>query len=239
MSPVPGIGTATAMAGMLRRQKAIPVIAIDGPSASGKGTVAQRVAQTLGFHYLDSGALYRIVALAAQRAGIVWQDEARLAKLAPELEIRFEADDIYLNGEEVSDAVRSEEMSKGASEVAVHQQLRAALMDVQRAFRRAPGLVADGRDMGSVVFQDAETKVFLTASSTVRAERRYKQLISKGNHANLAQILADIEARDARDTQRASAPLKQCDDAMLLDTSDLSIEEAVNAVLQHYRQKHL
>ncbi len=216
----------------------IPVIAIDGPSASGKGTVAQRVANELGFHYLDSGALYRIVALAARRSGIAWQDGARLAMLAPELEIQFDGDDIYLNGENVSDAVRSEEMSKGASEVAVHQPLRAALMDVQRAFRRAPGLVADGRDMGSVVFQDAATKVFLTASSAVRAERRYKQLIGKGNHANLAQILADIEARDARDMQRTSAPLKQCDDAMLLDTSTLGIEEAVNAVLQYYRQKH-
>jgi cytidylate kinase len=215
-----------------------PVIAIDGPSASGKGTVAQRVANQLGFHYLDSGALYRIVALAARRAGIAWQDGARLAVLAPELEIRFDGDDIYLDGENVSDAVRSEEMSKGASEVAVHEPLRAALMDVQRAFRRAPGLVADGRDMGSVVFQDAATKVFLTASSAVRAERRYKQLIGKGNHANLAQILADIEARDARDMQRTSAPLKQCDDAMLLDTSTLGIEEAVNAVLQYYRQKH-
>ncbi len=216
----------------------VPVIAIDGPSASGKGTVAQRVADQLGFHYLDSGALYRIVALAARQAGIAWQDGARLAALAPELQIRFDGDDIYLNGENVSDAVRSEEMSKGASEVAVHQPLRAALMDVQRAFRRAPGLVADGRDMGSVVFQDAATKVFLTASSAVRAERRYKQLIGKGNHANLAQILADIEARDARDMQRTSAPLKQCDDAMLLDTSTLGIEEAVNAVLQCYRQKH-
>lgn len=219
-------------------QPLVPVIAIDGPSASGKGTVAQRVADQLGFHYLDSGALYRIVALAARRVGITWQDGARLAALAPELQIRFDGDDIYLNGENVSDAVRSEEMSKGASEVAVHQPLRAALMDVQRAFRRAPGLVADGRDMGSVVFQDAAIKVFLTASSAVRAERRYKQLIGKGNHANLAQILADIEARDARDMQRTSAPLKQCDDAMLLDTSTLGIEEAVNAVLQYYRQKH-
>jgi cytidylate kinase len=214
----------------------IPVIAIDGPSASGKGTVAQRVADQLGFHYLDSGALYRIVALAAKRAGVSWQNASALADLAATLHIRFEHGEIYLNDECVSEAVRSEEMSKGASEVAVHQPLRAALLALQQSFRQAPGLVADGRDMGSVVFRDAATKVFLTASSAVRAERRYKQLINKGNHANLAQILADIEARDARDMQRASAPLKQCDDAILLDTSMLNIDEAVAAVLQSYRQ---
>jgi len=215
----------------------IPVIAIDGPSASGKGTVAQLVAKELGFHYLDSGALYRIVALAARQADISWQDEAALAAMAAGLDIRFDDGDIFLNGDNVSDAVRSEEMSQGASEVAVHQQVRRVLLDLQHAFRRPPGLVADGRDMGSVVFADAQTKVFLTASSAVRAERRYKQLISKGNHANLAQILADIEARDARDMQRSSAPLRQCADATLLDTSHLTIDQAVAAVLQCHREK--
>ncbi len=216
----------------------IPVIAIDGPSASGKGTVAQLVAKQLGFHYLDSGALYRIVALAGKQAGISWQDEAALAALAATLDIRFEDGEIFLNGVQVSDAVRSEEMSRGASEVAVHPMVRRALFDVQRAFCKAPGLVADGRDMGSVVFPEAKTKVFLTASAQVRAERRYKQLISKGNHANLAQILTDIEARDARDMQRSAAPLRQCDDASLLDTSDLTIAQAVDSVLEQYGKSH-
>ena len=215
----------------------IPVIAIDGPSASGKGTVAQLVAKQLDFHYLDSGALYRIVALAARQAGISWQDEAALGAMVARLDIRFDDGEIFLNGDNVSEAVRSEEMSQGASEVAVHQQVRRVLLDLQHAFRKPPGLVADGRDMGSVVFADAQTKVFLTASSAVRAERRYKQLISKGNHANLAQILADIEARDARDMQRSAAPLRQCADATLLDTSHLTIDQAVMAVLQCYREK--
>ena len=214
----------------------IPVIAIDGPSASGKGTVAQRVAEELGFHYLDSGALYRIVALASERAGVDWQEGPALATLAATLNIRFEGDDIFLEGENVSAAVRSEAMGKGASEVAVHQELRSQLIELQQSFRRAPGLVADGRDMGSVVFQDAQTKVFLTASSAVRAERRYKQLIEKGNHAILPQILADIEARDARDQARSSAPLVQCPDALFLDTSQLTISEAVAKVLQYYRR---
>jgi cytidylate kinase len=216
----------------------IPVIAVDGPSASGKGTVAQLVANELGFHYLDSGALYRIVALAGKQAGIEWQDEVALAALAATLDIRFEDGEIYVNGTQVSDAVRSEEMSRGASEVAVHPLVRRALFEVQRAFGKAPGLVADGRDMGSVVFPEAKTKVFLTASAQVRADRRYKQLIGKGNHANLAQILADIEARDARDMQRSAAPLRQCDDAKLLDTSDLTIAQAVDAVLRQYRESH-
>lgn len=215
---------------------AIPVIAIDGPSASGKGTVAQLVAQRLGFHYLDSGALYRIVALAGKQAGISWQDETALARMAAGMEIRFENGEILLNGEIVSDAVRSEEMSRGASEVAVHPAVRRSLLDLQHGFRKLPGLVADGRDMGSVVFPDAQTKVFLTASAAVRAERRYKQLIGKGNHANLAQILADIEARDARDMQRSAAPLRQCEDASLLDTSELTIAQAVEAVLETARK---
>ena len=154
---------------------AAPVIAIDGPSASGKGTVAQLVAQKLGYHYLDSGALYRIVALAGLKQGIAWHDESALAGMAKDLDIRFENGEIFLNNENVSADVRTEQMSRGASEVAVHPEVRRALVDLQRSFRKAPGLVADGRDMGSVIFPDAETKIFLTASAEVRAERRYKK----------------------------------------------------------------
>ena len=242
MSPIPVIGsTAGTVAAMSRKAVQVPVIAIDGPSASGKGTVAQLVAKALKFHYLDSGALYRIVAFAAQKSGISWQDEAALANLAGSLQISFDGGEIYLHNDQggddnVSEQVRSEALSKGASEVAVHQGLRRALLDMQLKFRREPGLVADGRDMGSVVFPDAQTKVFLTASSEVRAERRYKQLINKGNDVNLRAVLADIEERDARDMQRASAPLIQVADAMLLDTSRMSIDEAVAQVLQWFHQ---
>lgn len=208
-----------------------PVIAIDGPSASGKGTVAQRVAKALGYHYLDSGALYRVVALAAKNRNISWQDAKALAEMAATLDIRFDGDQILLDGDNVSDAVRSEAMGKGASEVAVHPELRTALLDLQHSFRRAPGLVADGRDMATVVFPDAKTKIFLTASTEVRAERRYKQLMQKGKHANLLDILHDLQQRDARDSQRSAAPLQQCKDARLLETSQLTIEEAVRFVL--------
>jgi cytidylate kinase len=211
-----------------------PVIAIDGPSASGKGTVAQLVAQKLGYHYLDSGALYRIVALAGLKQGIAWKDETALAEMAKDLDIRFENGEILLNGENVSADVRTEEMSRGASEVAVHPQVRRALVDLQRSFRKAPGLVADGRDMGSVIFPDAQTKIFLTASAEVRAERRYKQLMEKGNHANLADILKDLQLRDARDRERKVAPLQQCEDAALLDTDNLTIAQAVQSVLDSH-----
>ena len=179
----------------LNPQPSIPVIAIDGPSASGKGTVAQLVAEQLGYHYLDSGALYRIVALAALKKKVSWQDEAGLAALASTLDIRFDHGEIFLAGECVSEDVRTEEISRGASEVAVHPAVRATLLHLQRAFRKAPGLIADGRDMGSVVFPDAQTKIFLTASAEVRAERRYKQLMAKGNPANISQIVQDLLAR--------------------------------------------
>ncbi len=211
----------------------IPVIAIDGPSASGKGTVAQLVAQQLGYHYLDSGALYRIVALAALKQGISWQDEAALAKLAQGLAIRFENGEIYLDGINISADVRTEEMSRGASEVAAHPAVRCVLLDLQHSFRQPPGLVADGRDIATVVFPDAETKIYLTASAEIRAERRYKQLMSKGIHANLDDILQDLQKRDARDQQRLVAPLQQSADAKLLETSQLTIEQAVLAVLKH------
>ncbi|HYG13894.1 MAG TPA: (d)CMP kinase [Methylophilaceae bacterium] len=213
-----------------------PVIAIDGPSASGKGTVAQRVAQQLGYHYLDSGALYRIVALAAARQGISWQDETALAALARTLDIRFERGEIYLDGVIVSEKVRTEDMSRGASEVAVHPAVRQALVGLQHSFRRLPGLVADGRDMATVIFPDAETKIYLTASAEVRAERRHKQLMAKGIHANLSEILQDLQQRDARDRQRPVAPLQKSAEAALLETSNLTIEEAVQAVLAQQRK---
>ncbi|MGX8883255.1 (d)CMP kinase [Methylovorus sp. SPW-M1] len=214
----------------------IPVIAIDGPSASGKGTVAQRVADKLGFHYLDSGALYRIVAYAGKQYNIAWNEGETLAEMAAKLEIRFEDGQIYLNGNIITEEVRSEEISRGASEVAVHPAVRTALLALQHSFRQAPGLVADGRDMATVVFPDAIAKVYLTASAEVRAERRYKQLMEKEIHANLQDILQDLRNRDTRDQQRATAPLQKTDDAMLLVTDQLSIDQAVEKVLQHYRK---
>ncbi len=213
----------------------IPVIAIDGPSASGKGTVAQLVAKKLGFHYLDSGALYRIVALAAQQQGINWSYAAALGKLAESLQIEFKNGEIYLDNALVTEAVRSEKMSRGASEVAVHPQVRDALFDLQQSFRKEPGLVADGRDMGSVVFTDAKLKIFLTASVEIRAERRYKQFVGKNLAANYVQFLHDLLQRDTRDSQRRASPLIQTPDAVLLDTSNRTINEAVEFVLTAYK----
>ena len=211
--------------------QAVPVIAIDGPSASGKGAVAARVAAALGWHYLDSGALYRLTALAARRAGVAWTDEAGVAAIAASLDVVFGEDSIRLAGEEVGEAIRQEDMSSGASQVAALPAVRAALLFRQRLFRQAPGLVADGRDMASVVFTDAQTKVFLTASVEVRAERRYKQLIEKGIAANILPLLLDLRERDERDSQRSVAPLQQNKDAKLLDTTNLNIDDAVAQVL--------
>ncbi len=211
--------------------RAAPVIAMDGPSASGKGTVAARVARALGFAYLDSGALYRLTALAALRAGVAWDDEASVAAIAAELDVEFTGDDISLGGVAVGDAIRTEEISAGASKVAALPAVREALLFRQRIFNRAPGLVGDGRDMGSVVFPQAQLKIFLTASAEVRAERRYKQLIGKGFSANLPDLLADLQQRDERDSQRSVAPLRQEADAKLLETSNITIEEAVKQVL--------
>ncbi|HEU0283332.1 MAG TPA: bifunctional 3-phosphoshikimate 1-carboxyvinyltransferase/cytidylate kinase [Gallionella sp.] len=217
--------------------QAVPVIAIDGPSASGKGTVAQRVAEVLGFHFLDSGALYRLLGLAAQRHGVALDDEAALASLAGRIDIRFEGADIWLDGTKAGDELRTEGAGAAASRVAALPLVRAALLDKQRAFRRAPGLVADGRDMGSVVFPDAALKIFLTASAGARAERRYKQLKEKGMGANIAALLQDIQARDERDTQRSASPLQQAPGASLLDTTALNIEQAVQEVLARYSAK--
>ncbi len=211
------------------------IIAIDGPSASGKGTVAELVAEKLGFHYLDSGALYRIVAFAAYRDNIELNQSDALGKLARNLEVTFKHGDIFLANERITEAVRSEEMSRGASEVAVHQSVRNALLNLQKSFRQAPGLVADGRDMGSVVFTDAPLKVFLTASVETRAQRRYQQIRNKGLDANYAQILADLQARDWRDSQRSASPLTQTPDALLLDTTQRTITEAVEFVVTAYK----
>ena len=213
-----------------------PVIAIDGPSASGKGTVAARVAAALGFHLLDSGALYRLTALAALRCGASLDDGETLEAIAAALDVRFGDNATWLAGKEVSDAMRSEDASVGASKVAVHQGVRQALLERQRAFRRLPGLVADGRDMASVVFPDAALKVFLTASVEVRAQRRYKQLIEKGVSASLESLSQDLRERDERDRNRAHAPLVQLPDAILLDTSSMTADAAVQFVLDAWEK---
>ncbi|OHC65588.1 MAG: cytidylate kinase [Rhodocyclales bacterium GWA2_65_19] len=215
------------------------VIAIDGPSASGKGTVAERVAAALGYHYLDSGSLYRLTALAAIRAGVSLDDEPGVADLAGSLPAVFEGGRILLAGDDVTDAIRHEEVSAGASKVAALPAVRAALLARQRAYRRFPGLVADGRDMGSVVFPNAVAKVFLTASAQVRAERRHKQLIAKGMPANMHALLQDLQERDARDAQRSVAPLRQCDDADLVDTTPMNIDAAVDAVMTIVKRQRL
>ncbi|MFO1324252.1 MAG: (d)CMP kinase [Burkholderiales bacterium] len=212
-----------------------PVIAVDGPAASGKGTIAAAVAQALAWHYLDSGALYRLVALKAARAGVDFADEPALARLAAGLDVRFGDGSLSLDGEDATAAIRAEGVSAGASRVAVHPAVRQALIGRQRAFRQPPGLVADGRDMGTVVFPDATLKVFVTATAEERARRRHKQLIAKGNSITMASLLRDIRERDARDAGRAAAPLVPADDAVLLDTTDLTIEDAVARVLALYR----
>ena len=212
-----------------------PVIAIDGPTASGKGTVASLVAQKLGFHYLDSGALYRLIALASEKEGIDAQNGPELALLVPKLLISFKNNRIILNGSDVTEAIRTESIGLRASTVAVHPELRLALVDLQRSFRQFPGLVADGRDMASVIFPDAILKVFLTATAAARAERRYKQLIAKGISAKLEDLLQDLQARDARDSNRGAAPLVIADAAKVLETSDLSIDQAVKTVLDWYQ----
>ena len=213
------------------------VIAIDGPSASGKGTVAQRVADALGWRYLDSGALYRITALYARNRRTAWDNEAALAALAQALPVEFVEGAVLLDGEDVSSAIRSEKIGMGASQVAALPTVRTALLQRQRAFLTEQGLVADGRDMGSVVFPDAVLKIFLTASPQVRAERRAKQIGVPLTGSGFERILADIETRDEADRNRAVAPLQKLPEAHLLDTSALTIEESVKKVLDWYREK--
>lgn len=216
----------------------IPVITIDGPSASGKGTVAQRVAKQLAFHYLDSGSLYRLVALQAMRSKIDITDEHALADIAENLAAYFNDSSIMLNQEDVTDLIRSEECGLCASRIAAFPLVRAMLLNKQRAFRQKPGLVTDGRDMGSIIFPDASLKIFLTASAEERAQRRYKQLIEKGINANINILQQDIYERDARDSKREIAPLQQFADTKLLDTTFLNIDQAVNEVVKWYQAKH-
>ncbi len=223
----------------------IPVLTIDGPSGAGKGTISARAAQQLGWHLLDSGALYRLVALGAQRRHIPLDDENALAEYATTLDVRFELpgtgrDDplILLEGEAVGDAIRSETCGNAASKVAALPAVRTALLQRQRDFWRKPGLVADGRDMGTVVFPEAKVKIFLTASVEERAQRRYKQLIDKGINANLPGLLEEIAERDARDSRRKVAPLKPAEDAVVLDTTSMAIDEVVERVMRLCQQGH-
>jgi CMP/dCMP kinase len=206
----------------------VPVIAIDGPSASGKGTVASRVASVLGFHYLESGALYRLVALAGGEAP---------ERVAGAMVIDFSNHRVFLNKQDVTDELRKEDIGERASEIAKLPAVRAALLERQRGFRRPPGLVADGRDMGTVVFPEAVLKVFLTASIATRAQRRHKQLNDKGNHATLAALSSALEERDKRDAARTVAPLKPAADAVSLDSSNMTVDEVVEQVLQKYRER--
>jgi 3-phosphoshikimate 1-carboxyvinyltransferase len=217
----------------------IPVICVDGPTASGKGTLASRVAAKLGYHYLDSGALYRIAALAAVRAGLQLDlaHEHSLGKMAETLPVRFVGGQVLLGDDDVTDAIRTEEAGMNASRVSALPSVRTALVALQQSFRRLPGLVADGRDMGTVIFPHAPMKVYLTASAAQRAERRHKQLISKGISTTIDSLRQDLEARDARDSSRTVAPLKPAEDALLLDNSSQSVEESVDQVLQWWESR--
>ena len=210
---------------------AIPIITIDGPTASGKGTVAQRVASALGWGVLDSGALYRLTALAVQQQAIDPENEAAVAKAGATLDVQFRSNQILLGGQDVSEVIRQEHVGNLASRLAPNPKLRAALLSRQRAFRLAPGLVADGRDMGTIVFPDAQVKIFLIADVQARAQRRAKQLIEKGISANLEDLLADMRVRDARDTQRSVAPLIAAKDAHVVDSSTLTIDQTVQSIL--------
>ncbi|AEC20026.1 hypothetical protein PT7_1486 [Pusillimonas sp. T7-7] len=216
---------------MSKHPVGIPVITIDGPTASGKGTIAHRVAQQLGWYTLDSGALYRLTALAVQQQGVDASDEAAVAKVALQLDVAFQADQVLLSGQNVASLIRQESVGNLASKVAAYAPVRQALLERQRAFRVAPGLVADGRDMGTVVFPDAPLKVFLVADVQARAKRRCKQLKEKGFSANLTGLLEDMRARDERDRSRANAPLIAAHDAKTVDSSCLSIDETVKQVL--------
>ena len=218
-------------------QTNVPVIAVDGPSASGKGTVARKLAEALGFHFLDSGALYRLVALAALERGADLESPSSVAPIASSLDVEFAGESILLGGRDVTDAIREERVSGAASKVAAAAPVREALLERQRAFRQPPGLVADGRDMGSVVFPDATLKIFLTADAAERAQRRYKQLMEKGMSASMDALLQEIRDRDARDSGRAAAPLQKCADAIELDTTALSVDEAVARILALYRER--
>lgn len=215
----------------------VPVITIDGPSASGKGTVATLLAQELGWYALDSGALYRLTALDCMKRQVDLDDEAMVAAVAQALSVKFLPEGVFLHGEDVTDSIQSEQVGAIASKIAVYPQLRAMLLQSQRNCRRAPGLVADGRDMGTMVFPDADMKIFLVADVQKRAERRYKQLMGKGFSVKINSLIADLEARDQRDVNRDIAPLKPASDAIIVDSSDLDIEETLAVVLSHWHAK--
>lgn len=218
-----------------------PVVTIDGPSGSGKGTISQLLAQRLGFNFLDSGALYRLTALAASNRGISWDAADEVARLAEHLDVEFKVEDtravVLLDGKDATDAIRKEEMSLGSSKVAAHPEVRTALLHLQKSFQQPPGLVADGRDMGTTVFPQANAKIFLTASAEERAQRRYKQLMDKGESVSLRALLEGIQARDERDSQRAASPLKPADDALVLDSTQLSIVEVLDQVMEYIAQR--
>jgi cytidylate kinase len=218
---------------------AAPVLAVDGPGGAGKGTLCRRVAERLGWRLLDSGALYRLVALAAADAGVALDDEPGLAAVARDLPARFTGERVLLGDKDVTEAIRSEACGDRASRVAALPSVRTALVGLQRGFRRPPGLVADGRDMGTVIFPDAELKVFLTASAEERAMRRYKQLKEKGFDVNLAGLSAEVAARDRRDAERAVAPLRPAPDACVIDSTELNIDQVVESVLDELRQRRL
>ena len=217
----------------------VPVVTIDGPSGAGKGTLAAAIAEARGWHLLDSGALYRIIAVVALRQGVSLSDAALLAALCSELQIVFGAGSVTVNGDDLTDAIRTEDVGSAASVVAALPPVREAILTLQKAFRRAPGLVADGRDMGTVVFPDAPVKIFLDASAEARAERRYNQLKNKGLSVSLRDLLEQIQERDARDRERATAPLKPATDAMLIDSTQMTIQEVCNTVMQAAKQQLL
>jgi cytidylate kinase len=221
----------------LSPEKNVPVIAIDGPSASGKGTVAARVASELGFRYLDSGALYRLVTLAAQQAGTDLGDEAALSRIAEAMDVDFRDGRTWLSGRDVTAALRAEDVSAATSRVAAHPGVRRSLLARQRGFRSAPGLVADGRDMGAIVFPDAPLKVFLTADVATRAERRYKQLKEKGMYAKMGDVVEELRRRDERDSSRPVAPLRHYPDAVFLDTTGITADQAVEKILELWRER--
>ncbi|MXS79571.1 cytidylate kinase [Nitrosomonas eutropha] len=212
----------------------VPVITLDGPSASGKGTIARLVSQALGFHYLDSGALYRLVALAAMKRGVDAGDEQGVVGIARSLDVSFADSSIRLDGIDVSDEIRAEACGEYASKIAQYSALRVELLERQRDFRKLPGLVADGRDMGSVIFPDATLKIYLTANEEERARRRHKQLMEKGINASIAHLVLALRERDERDSKRVASPLQQCEDTCLLDTTGLNIDQVVGKVLGMY-----